>query len=36
MEERIERDITVNGLNFHVTVTSRGEPLLLIMGLGAP
>lgn len=36
MGERIERDITVNGLTFHATVTGRGEPLLLIMGLGAP
>lgn len=36
MEERIEREIEVNGLTFHVTVAGHGQPLVLIMGLGAP
>ncbi len=36
MDERFEREIEVNGLTFHVTVTGQGEPLLMIMGLGAP
>lgn len=36
MEGRIEKDVQVKGLTFHVTITGKGEPLLMIMGLGAP
>ena len=32
----VEKDIVLGGLSFHVTVTGEGEPLVLIMGLGAP
>ena len=32
----MEKEISVNGLSFHVEITGQGEPLVLIMGLGAP
>mgnify|MGYP001118704502 CR=1 FL=1 len=31
-----EKEIPLGPLSFHVEITGQGEPLVLIMGLGAP
>lgn len=36
MSEKQEMTLEVNGLHFHVNIEGEGEPLVLIMGLGAP
>ena len=36
MEGAIQRDIPAGGISIHVQITGQGEPLLLLMGLGAP
>lgn len=35
-DEKVIKDIIVNGNSFHIEIAGRGTPLLLIMGLGAP
>lgn len=35
MEGAIQRDIPTGGISIHVQITGQGEPLLLLMGLGA-
>ena len=35
MEGAIQRDIPAGGISIHVQITGQGEPLLLLMGLGA-
>ena len=36
MAEKIEREVLLNGHPFHTAEEGAGEPVLLIMGLGAP